>query len=142
MFDPEKLSSPPSKPPDINDVALMSVAQLLELRGKIDARLPTKLSDLNLETEIIMQLHRTKELMNTTLSGSDNVTPANQKAQVVNSCSAQLEQLIKMQVKLYSAERIKGIEQMVIRALRTLPREAQEAFFAEYDAIYQKEKPT
>lgn len=140
MFDLEKAAAPAIKPPDPTDITLMTVSQLLELRARIDARLPTRLSDLNLETELVNQLTRTKALMEAVLSAEKGADiPANQKAQVVNSCSAQLEQLVKLQVKLYNAERIKGIEQMLIRTLRNQSREMQEAFFADYDAVYQQE---
>lgn len=124
---------PPSDP-----LAELDTAGLLDLRGRIDAHLPAlKLTDLNLETEIVLQYQRAKALLGRVIA--DTKIPTNQKAQVANSCMAILEQLVKMQGKLYSAERFKAIEQCLIKALKTLPREAQEKFFVDYERIHAEE---
>jgi hypothetical protein len=126
---PEKVAEPPLS------VETMSVGQLLELRARVQARLPMKLSDLDLEAELMLQYTQGKLLLN--LVSTDEDTPANQKAQVQNSCAATLEQLVKLQTRLYDAERMKRIEQALIKAVKAhLPLEGQEQFFAAYEKIY------
>ena len=108
---------------------------LISLRSQIEANLPpTKLSQLDLEAEILLQYHQVKSML-AKVSGDANV-PANQKAQVANSCASVLEQLIKMQTRMYSAERIKAIEVAVIKTLKMLPAESQQAFFTAYEMTY------
>lgn len=108
---------------------------LLRARAEIDARLPaSKLADLDLETEVVLQYQQTKQLLLDVLGGS---SPANQKAQVANSCASILDQLIKMQARLYSAERLKAIEAALIKTLKTLPQDTQEAFFVQYERNYE-----
>lgn len=118
-------------PPSV--LSQMSLQELLELRAAIDRRLPArKLSDLDIEEELLLQFHRTKDLYDRVVQ-EDAGTPANQRAQVANSCSAILEQLIRMQTRLYSAERIKLIEQVLIRTMKEEPEEVQKRFFERYE---------
>lgn len=136
MFNTEKLADPSIKPVT-TDVSLngLDINDLLELRARIDALLPPKrLDEMDLEAEILTQYHQAKALLGKVLG--DAGVPTNQKAQVANSCTTILDQLLKMQTKLYSAERIKSIEQALIKAVRTLPAETQEQFFTEYQRIY------
>ena len=135
MFDEEQLKNPPPKEVDPFDFGNCDVPQLIMLRQRIEALLPArKLTDIDLETEIVLQLTQAKHLQSAVLA--DSHCPANQKAQVANSCAAVLDQLIKMQVKLYDAERMKAIEQSLIKAVKTLPVEAQQMFFVEYERIH------
>jgi hypothetical protein len=62
-------------------------------------------------------------------------TPANQVAQVFNTISGILKEIVKMQTDLYSAERVKKLEAAMIQAIKLAPREAQEEFFREYEKI-------
>jgi len=126
----------PEPPPD--PLAGLGPDALLDLRGRIDAHLPAlKLTDLNLETEIVIQYQQAKALLGRVIA-SDTV-PTNQKAQVANSCTAILDQLSKMQIRLYSSERFKAIEQVLIKALRTLPTATQEQFFVDYERLHAEE---
>ena len=94
-----------------------------------------KLHDLNLESELVLQYMAAQALQ--TLVATDDDIPANQRAQVQNSCAAALEQLAKLQGKLYTSERLKNIEQALIKAVKAhLPTEGQEAFFDAYEKIY------
>ena len=63
----------------------------------------------------------------------DDDTPANQKAQVANSLSAALVNLVKLQGDVHSSERMKRIESILIDTLKDLPVEAVEAFLANYE---------
>ncbi len=110
----------------------LSVNELLEWRASIDKLLPARsLAELDLEEEVLLQFARTKALYDRV--AEDSNTPANQRAQVANSCTSILDQLIKMQAKLYGAERVKALEQVLIRVLKTLPEAAQTEFFSRYE---------
>lgn len=110
----------------------LSLTELLELRADIDAALPPRaLADLDLEEEVLLQFARTKALYDRI--SEDNTVPANQRAQVANSCTSILDQLIKMQARLYSAERVKSLEQVLIKVLKTLPEATQTDFFERYE---------
>jgi hypothetical protein len=134
LFNAEKLDGPLPSPAKGYDLDKMDVAELLELRQRIEARLPArKLEDIDLEQEIVFQYQGSKALL-AKVTGDDG-TPANQKAQVANSCASVLDQLLKMQTRIYSAERIKAIEQALVKAVKTLPVEAQQQFFVDYERI-------
>jgi hypothetical protein len=111
----------------------LSLTELLRLRADIEALLPPRqLSDLNLEEEVLLQFQQTKALYSRV--AEDKNTPANQKAQVANSCTTILDQLIKMQRRLYAAERVKAMESALIKSLRELGEERVSArFFAIYE---------
>jgi hypothetical protein len=112
----------------------LSLTELLALRAEIDELLPARqLSDLNLEEEVLLQFQQTKALY--TRVAEDKNTPANQKAQVANSCTTILDQLIKMQRRLYAAERVKAMESALIKSLRELGEERVSARFFE---IYER----
>ena len=125
----------PEAPKDALPLDQLDIEGLLKLRDEINTRLPpVALADLNLEGEIVMQYHRAKALMAKVLEQAD--TPANQKAQVANSCASVLDQLIKMQARLYDAERVKAMEMALIKSLKTLPTETQVLFFDTYEKAY------
>jgi hypothetical protein len=111
------------------------VAELLQLRAEIDAALPARnLADLDLEHEIVIQFQEIKSLQTATIR--DPNTPANQRAQVANSCTAILEKLAKLQTELHTAERLKVIEQVLLRALKLLPQETAMQFLDEYEKMF------
>lgn len=138
MFDTAKMDGAadrPAGPSAAVDVSKMDVEQLLALRGQVDAALPaTKLTDLNLEKEIVLQYLTIKDMLRGLLNDKD--TPANQKAQVANSCESVLDRLMKMQKAMYSTERVKAMEKALIRAVRTLPEAARLQFFEDYERFY------
>lgn len=135
MIDGDALAAMPSGPQTKLAIEKLDLEGLLELKCRIEAMLPpTKLAELDLEGEVVMQYHRAKALMTTVVA--DEATPANQKAQVANSCASVLDQLIKMQTRLYSAERVKALEAALIKALKTLPSETQALFIETYEKIY------
>lgn len=63
----------------------------------------------------------------------DDQTPANQKSQVMNSALAMIERISKTRTDLYSAERMRKLEQTIIKTLRDFPRELQEQFLEAYE---------
>lgn len=144
MFNAEKLQEPDTNaasagPPKSEDpLAGLDQNGLLALRAKIDLQLPpVSLTDIDLEEETLRQYQQTRALFSTIIGSTD--TPANQKAQLANSCTTILQQLTLLQSKLYSSERLKAIEQTLIKVVKTLPREAQEQFFVDYERIHAEE---
>lgn len=70
----------------------------------------------------------------------DESIPPNQIAQVMNTLTSILREIVKMQTDLYEAERIKKLEAAMIQAIRLAPKAAQKAFFEEYEAILRGQK--
>jgi 3-polyprenyl-4-hydroxybenzoate decarboxylase len=118
----------------IEDLDGMDADDLLALREEIDARLPaTKLSDINLAEELVLQFQKVKSMQQKALDSS--AVSAQQKAAVANACSSSLAQLVKMQTELHNAERLKMIEQALIQVMRDQPEAIQLAFFDKYERI-------
>lgn len=119
-----------SLPPDHVDISLYDDMELLVLRHRIDAMLPPmRMSEMNLEEEVVRQFMTVKALQGTTLSGNDE---ANKKASVVNACAAALQTLAKLQIELHSAERFKTIENLLIKHLKAWPEDLARAFLEDY----------
>ena len=126
----------PENAPSVGEnlgISTLSEVELLELRAEIDQLLPTKaLVDLNMERELVIQLIVVQNLQRETLR--DNSVPANQKVQTSNAVAATLATLSKLQTEMYTSERLKKIEQVLIETLQTLPQETQAAFLDAYEA--------
>ena len=100
-----------------------------------DLRPRQSLADLNLEHELLDQYDTVKKLQEEVLK--DEEVPANQRAQVANTVAATLQQLVKMQTDYYNAERFKAIEALVLKAIKSLPKEVAEKFIEDYERIEQ-----
>ena len=119
------------------DISLLSEAELLRLRGEIDARLPLmSLQGLNLEEELVKQYRAALAMQSAVLS--DEGVPANQRAQVVGAVASIIAQLTKTQVDFYSAERMKSLEGALIDVLRTWPEDQTAEFFEQYEKMLNK----
>jgi hypothetical protein len=95
----------------------LSEEKLLELHSKVESRLGgLALTEVNLVKETLLQIKRAKVLQE--LATSEKGTPMNQRAQVQNSLAGLLTQLSKIQIELYSSERIKRIQNAVIRVVK------------------------
>lgn len=117
----------------------MKEDELLVLRARIDELLPVKdLSDLNLERELMLQLRAAQALQTKVID--DQLTPANQKAQVMNSVATIIQNLVKMQLEQYTPERLKRIELALIQMLKTMPEDQTEEFFKQYEEILNGEQ--
>jgi hemoglobin-like flavoprotein len=139
LFHAEQLSNPPQRAKDPLDVEHLTEEELFDVLSRVYQRLPMQLTDLNLEQELMLQYRQTKLLMHSVVN--DKATPANQRAQVANSCASVLDQINKMQTRLYTAERLKMIEQALVKAVKQhLPAEAQAQFFEAYEKIYNNEE--
>jgi hypothetical protein len=72
-----------------------------------------------------------KTLLNQVVT--DPEVPANQRAQVLNSVTAVLERITKTRTELYNSERIRRVEQALLRVMREQPEEIRQSFLAEYE---------
>ena len=64
----------------------------------------------------------------------DGDTPANQKAQVLNSISSVLQALVKLQAEVHSTKKVQAIELALISTMKKQPQEVYEAFLTQYEA--------
>jgi len=137
MFDPNKLAAVRSGAAFQASVSpssldMMSVAELLALKNEVEMRLPaSSLTDMDLEEELVHQYQKVKMLQDEVLT--DGETPANQKAQVANSVASTLQQLVTMQTKFHTSERLKEIEGRLIKTLNRMPEQYMTEFFAWYE---------
>lgn len=72
-----------------------------------------------------------KDLLDSVLTDSD--VPTNQRAQVLNSVSALIQQIAKTRTDVYTAERLRKLEQALIRTLYDISPELKEQFMADYE---------
>lgn len=117
------------------DLDSLEVVQLLTLRAKIDQRLPTsKLQDVDMSEELVLQMMAIKALQADV--SEDRSVPANQRAQVANSLSAALVNLVKLQSDVYTSERFKRMEQFLVDFLNSVGDMAKRReLFERYEAI-------
>lgn len=108
----------------------MLQADLIALRQQIDEKLNLKLEKIDLSSELALQFKQAKSLYADILDDED--VAANQKAQVLNSCTTIIATITKTQTELYNAERLKKLESAMLKALKTLPLTEQEAFMDLY----------
>lgn len=123
----------PSTMPMGIDLRGMGTAELIELRDRIDQMLPfTSLKEVDLEEQLLLQFMSMRELQTKVLG--DEALPLNQRASVANSVVAILAKLTELQGEVYTHERLKTIENTLLRRIRGLPVEVVEAFLADYEA--------
>jgi len=91
----------------------------------------TNVEAILVNEELAFVFTTTKELLQSVVRSDD--TPANQQAQVVNSMLAVIEKIAKLRIDLYNADRVRRIEQTLIKTLRDFPRELQEKFLDAYE---------
>lgn len=60
--------------------------------------------------------------------------PPNQIAQVMNTLSSILKEIVKMQEQIHNQEKIKRMETAMIEALKLAPIDIQDAFLKAYEA--------
>lgn len=88
------------------------------------------LESINVDSEIASLYRDAKHLLSEVSASAD--TPANQKAQVLNSVISLIERISRLRTDLYSAERMRRMEQTLIRVLRGFPQ-LQEEFLEAYE---------
>ena len=79
------------------------------------------------------QLQAVQRLQNLVIE--DESCPANQKSQVAGAVAGALATLGKMQVEIYSSERLKRIEAILIEVINEMPKKVQTDFFEKYEAL-------
>ena len=95
---------------------------------------PARSSDLGaiqVSDELALMFSSAKVLLDRVLN--DPETPANQQSQVLNSVSAILEKITKIRTELYDSERIRRIEQVLVRVMKDQPLAIREAFVTQYE---------
>ncbi len=137
MFDSSKVGAnrasqdTPYNGSSLPEISHLNQEELVTLYDLVSSRLPPmKLAHLNMEEELVLQLYRAKALQ--TKSMEDDNIPANQKAQVMNSVASVIGDLIRLQERLFNAERFKAIEAILLESLKMLPKAQAEAFIIEY----------
>ena len=91
------------------------------------------LKSLDLDAELYNAYAKAKNYLADVQSDED--IPPNQVAQVFNTISAILKEIVKMQTKLHNAERVKKLEAAMIQAIKLAPLESQQAFLEQYETL-------
>ena len=89
-----------------------------------------ELENLSLSDELSLNFQAAKALY--AMIQHDLETPANQKAQVLNTITAILQSIVKMRTDLVNAERMKILEQTLIDTIKVTPQDVQDTFFEAY----------
>lgn len=115
-------------------ISSYSTVELIIIRDRalaeVARREPTTLDKLNMEQEMILQLHMLKAVQGQTMARDISaVSP-----QVLNAVTAALDKLSQRQIQVYSSERFKAVETVLLRVLRTLPEKVVTAFLDDYEA--------
>ena len=121
--------------------AALPVETLMRYKLEIESYLPaTKLRDINLEQELVMQYRVAQNLQAKFIDmPEESGVPLNQIVAAVNSTTQALEKLSKLQIDLDASENLKKMEAAFIKAVEGLPDDVVEKFFAEYEVLARKE---
>ena len=96
------------------------------------------LKNLDLDAELYNAYAKAKNYLADVQS--DEQVPPNQLAQLMNTISAILKEIVKMQTELHNAERVKKLEAAMIQAIKLAPKKSQEAFLVQYEAILKEQE--
>ena len=91
------------------------------------------LKSLNLDSELYAAYARAKNYR--AIVQADEEIPPNQVAQVMNTLTAILDKIVKLQTELYNAERVKKLEAAMIQAIKLAPPESQQVFLEQYQTL-------
>ena len=91
------------------------------------------LKSLNLDSELYAAYARARNYL--AIVQADEEIPPNQVAQVMNTLTAILDKIVKLQTELYSAERVKKLEAAMIQAIKLAPPESQQVFLEQYETL-------
>lgn len=117
--------------------ASLPVNLLIQYYDEIRQHLPeTSLKDINLEEQLLLQFHVIRTLQAKALE--DDEVPMQQRVQAANAGAAILKALVDMQERVYTTERYKAIENLLIRLLNKQPEEFSVAFLTEYEKVLEK----
>lgn len=100
----------------------------------------TTLKELDLESETVQHYQVVKEYLSQlpAIVFDENKQPImgiepNKIAQVMNTLTSILKDIVKIQVDLHNAEKNKKLESTLVKVLKTLPEETQAMFFKELE---------
>jgi hypothetical protein len=91
------------------------------------------LKSLNLDSELYAAYARAKNYL--AIVQADEEIPPNQISQVMNTLTAILDKIVKLQTELYNAERVKKLEAAMIQAIKLAPPESQQVFLEQYQTL-------
>ena len=91
------------------------------------------LKNLDLDAELYNAYAKAKNYLADVQS--DDSIPPNQLAQLMNTISAILKEIVKMQTELHNAEKVKKLEAAMIQAIKLAPLESQQAFLDQYETL-------
>lgn len=89
------------------------------------------LDELDVDNALLRHYYRVERLARDVLTDPD--IPPNQQAAVMNTLNSLLVQIAKTRTELYTAERMKRIEQTLLFVLKTLPKQQRQDFLEEYE---------
>jgi hypothetical protein len=117
--------------------AHMPQETLLQYLDEIKAVLnSTSLVEMNMEEELVLQYRAVKALQGRVID--DLETPANQRAQVANAVASSLTRLADLQMTIYTSERFKRVETLLIRHLSKMPEDVAAQFLDDYESMIKK----
>ena len=119
----------------LEDLSLHVPGASLPTFGMPNTYLPEqgRLGDLDLDRQLYLSYARANNYLEQIQMRKD--VPPNQVAQVMNTLTAILKEVVKMQTDLLNAERIKKIEACLLYALKKATPEVQEDFMVEYERL-------
>lgn len=115
----------------------LPIQDLIRYRDQIMRHLPpVNLAEMDMEQEMLLQFHALRAVQNDVLD--DESVAVNQRAQISNSVSAVLTKLADKQQEIYTSERLKKIERLLITAVEGLPDEVTQKFLDSYYEMLEK----
>jgi len=139
MYDEKKLAlmnKSLSKERQFDEDALedLSHDDLRSLRDQINAILPDEsLSGMDMTTELMNQYRRVLKLQRDCLE--DLEVPPNQKAQVAAQVKSTLGDLVRMQTEFYTSQRMRNIENLLIKYMKSLSLKEARDFLDDYQRL-------
>lgn len=122
---------------------MIDESQRLALRELIDGKAnqpdtqyaaePTTLGDISIDRELIEVFNRVKRILIEV--ETDSSIPANQRAAVAATAVNTLSQITRTAEALEREKRFKLMESCLVDSLKTLPNDARELFFTEYERL-------
>ena len=88
------------------------------------------LKELNLDTELLTQYKNAKDLLHEAMD--DEEIPLNQKAQIINSITNIIKQILELQEALHNVENMKILESTLVETLKIYPELAAK-FLTDYE---------
>lgn len=112
----------------------LPVAVLIQHMNEIRQHLPPlSIKDMDMEQEMLLQFHSVRALQDQIID--DDELPLNQRAAIINATTSSLTKLADLQEQIYTSERFKRVENVLVRALSKLPEDVASQFLDDYEAV-------